>query len=339
MNSRTQPTPTAARLAKSAVIVFIAIAAGLVPLEAQGAESKKGISGKVYFNWTYDADPDAAGYNEFTFTRLYLSYGKNLSESIKITLTTDILNNGTPWVAYQKYAYLTAKLGKGEVFIGLQGMNIFNITESNWGYRFLAKSSMDAHKFASSADMGLGYAATFAEKVHLHLTVTNGKGYKYVENDKYKKLAAQAVFGEKSLASHSGFNAGAAFSFEPYEFGIDMTESISVLTVFGAFATESLRIGGEFDRKIDSGKYTQQIIAAYLDYHISAIHKMHVNVFGRVEIYDKNIDEPGDELSILAGLSISPVKTLHIAPTIQIGELASGDLGLSALQLNFEFKF
>ena len=320
-------------------LVTVILSVFLLVPGVNGADSNEGISGKVYYNWTYDADPDAAGYNEFTLTRLYLAYGKNLSESIKITLTTDILNDGTAWVAYQKYAYLTYKLGMGKAFIGLQGMNVFNITESNWGYRFLAKSSMDAHKFANSADMGMGYAATFAENVHLHLTVTNGEGYKHVEENKYKKLAAQAVFGEKSLASHTGFNAGAAFSYEPYEFSVDATESVSVLTVFGAFATESLRIGGEFDRKTDSGVHTEQIIAAYFDYHVSAVHKMHLNVFGRVEIFDHNTDEDGDELSILAGISLSPIKAFHIAPTLQIGDLASGDLGLAAFQLNFEFKF
>ena len=307
-------------------------------LQAGDGQAKDGINGKIYYNWSYDTDSEAEGYNQFSLTRLYFGYEKQLSESIKIKLTSDILTPGDAWIAYQKYAYLQWHIGMGNLYIGLQGMNVFNITESNWGYRFLAKSSMDNHHFASSADMGLGYAGTFAEKVHLHLTVTNGGGYKHVEDDKYKKFAVQAVFGEKALAKHPGFNAGAAFGYEPYEFAPDTTESLSVLTVFGAFATKSLRIGGEFDREMDSGAHTRQIMAAYMDYHVSAIHKMHVNLFGRVEIYDHDIEEEGDELSILAGISLSPIKSFHIAPNLRYGMPEVGDAEI-AIQFNFEFKF
>ena len=37
-------------------------------------------------------------------------------------------------------------------------MNVFNVAEKNWGFRFLEKSPMDYHKFSSSADLGIGYS-------------------------------------------------------------------------------------------------------------------------------------------------------------------------------------
>ena len=304
-----------------------------------GADSKDGISGKIYYHWAYDAEPASAGFNEFSISRLYFNYGKPLSESMRFDLTTDIYHDGHAWVGIQKFAFLTADIGMGKVFIGLQSMNMFNVIASNWGYRFLAKSSMNKHKFADPADMGIGYALTVAEKVQLHLTVTNGGGYKKVEHDKYKKLAAQAVMGEKSLAKHPGFNAGAAVSYEPYDLGTGATASLSVITLFGAFATETLRVGGEIDREIDSGASSRAVMAAYFDYHVSAVHKMHVQLFGRVELYDPDTAVPGDEFGIIAGINISPIKAVHIAPNIRMGKLASGDFGFSAAYLNFEFKY
>ena len=325
------------RLAKTAIAVIMSIL--IFPLEA-----KDGISGKVYYEWLYPAGPHAEEPNEFSLHRVYFLYEKHLWEDIKVKLLADVARPGSAWNVYQKYAYLQYGTSMGNLLIGLQGMNVFNITESNWGYRFLAKSSMDNHHFASSADMGLGFAGTFAERVHLHLTITNGGGYKHVEDDKHKKLAVQAVFGEKDLPHHPGFNAGVAFSNEPYDFTPDttesLTESISVLTAFGAFATKSLRIGGEFDREMDSGAHTRQIMAVYFDFGVRAISSLNMNIFGRVESYNHDVDKPEDgEVNLILGVNIFPIKAFNIAPNIRYHSPATGDAGLTAFQLNFEFKY
>ena len=323
----------------------------LLPFEVEGAEAKEGISGKVYYRWSYLTASDADPPNEFSLDRLYFTYAKHLWEGINLILTSDIYYDGHLWTVYQKYAYLQWHTGMGDLLIGLQGMNIFNITESNWGYRFLAKSSMDKHKFASSADMGLGYARSIGKMTHLHFTVTNGGGYKAVEKDKFKKLAGQVVFGTKDLTKHTGFNAGLATSIEPYESADTTRETKTVLALFGAFANKSLQIGGEFDRLTDNAAdsdttqtYTnQQIVAVYVDYRVTAISGLNMNIFGRVESFDHDLDTDNDgELSIIAGVNIRPIQAFSIAPNIRYSipeDKEHGESGLTAFQLNFEFKF
>ena len=323
------------RLAKTAIIVIMSTL--MFPLEA-----KDGLSGKVYYEWLYPIGLEAGEMNEFSLHRVYFAYEKHIWEDIKVKLLADVARPGSAWNVYQKYAYLQYETTLGNMLIGLQGMNVFNITESNWGYRFLAKSSMDDHHFASSADMGLGFARTFAEKVHLHLTITNGGGYKHVEDDNHKKLAIQAVFGEKDLPHHPGFNAGIVFSNEPYDLTIDTTESVesrSVFTAFGAFATKSLRIGGEFDSEIESGGHTRQIVALYFDIGIRAIPGLNMNIFGRVESYNHDVEHDDPDLDLILGINIFPIRAFNIAPNIRYHSPATGDAGLTAFQLNFEFKY
>ena len=84
------------------------------------------------------------------------------------------------------------------------------------GFRFLEKSPMDKHKFSSSADMGIGYSNIFGS-YNCNFMITNGIGYKKSENDKYKKLSAQIIFGPKNLTKKDGVNIGTSLSIEPYD--------------------------------------------------------------------------------------------------------------------------
>ena len=84
-------------------------------------------------------------------------------------------------------------------------MNVFNVAEKTWGFRFLEKSPMDFHGFSSSADLGIGYSGKIS-KVNYSFLVTNGTGYKKSENDEYKKISTQFVYGEKKLVKQDGYN-------------------------------------------------------------------------------------------------------------------------------------
>ena len=318
--------------------IAVLLASLLFPLSAAD-----GISGKAYYEWVYPTGPDDDQPNNFSFDRIYVTYKKHLREDIKVKLTTDVATQGSAWMVYQKYAYLEWHTAVGDLFVGLQGMNVFNVTESNWGYRFLAKSPMDKHGFASSADMGVGLARNFTDLIRLHLTLTNGGGYKHPEEDKYKKLAGQIVYGSKDLTTLPGFNVGVVASIEPYEQESDSSKGMtSVVALFGAYATESLRIGVEFDREIDSGEENpdRQILAVYADIHIGELSGLKVKAFGRLESYDPNLaTEKDGELNIIAGVNVSPIKTFNIAPNIRYRLPQDGESGITAFQLNFKFKF
>ena len=173
-------------------------------------------------------------------------------------------NTSDAYYMYIKNAKVDWKTDFGTLTLGMQGMNVFNVAEKTWGHRFLEKSPMDFHKFSSSADMGVGYSGQFSI-IYYSLMITNGSGYKNLENNKYKKISTQLVFGEKKLVKTDGYNAGLVYTIEPYS----DTGKISVIRLFGGYAGNGLRVGGEFDMNIDSGdEVTEQIIATYASYKI-----------------------------------------------------------------------
>ncbi len=157
------------------------------------------IGGKVYFNYTYNSAVDADLVHSFGLTRVYFSYEKGLADNLKYRFQTDIDHGATPFNVYLKNAKVELKTRLGKFIFGLQGMNVFNVQETTWGRRFIEESAMDKYKFASSADMGLGFANKLGDNVHFSVLLTNGTGYKHSENDDNKKLSTQVVMGQKKL--------------------------------------------------------------------------------------------------------------------------------------------
>ncbi len=303
-----------------------------------------GISGKIYFNWSYDTTEDADGYNEFSINRLYFTFEKKLNDNIKIKLTGDIIkpSDENAWFSYQKYAYLQWNTGFGNLLFGMQGMNVFNVAEKTWGYRFIEKSSMDKHKFASSAGMGIGYKRTLWKNVFLHLTLTNGTGYKKAEDDKYKKLAVMLVKGEKTLSKNPGYNAGLVWTTEPYAFNAsDSANTVvrykNVLALFAGFAKDDFRLGGDFSQFSDGGsEVTEQIIAVYGNYFMTKL----ASLYFLYDNYDPYVGLQSDGVtSIIIGVNLVPARGLNIAPNIRYRIPESGKSELSEIILNFEFRF
>ena len=128
---------------------------------------------------------------------------------------------------------------------------------------------MDFHGFSSSADLGIGYSGKISQ-VNYSLLVTNGTGYKKSENDKYKKISTQFVYGEKKLVKQDGYNVGLVYTMESDDDYPNATQNKNVMGFFGGFAGNGIRLGGEFDTYTNSGTdITQQIIAVYGSYKVS----------------------------------------------------------------------
>ncbi len=141
------------------------------------------------------------------------------------------------------------------------------------------------------------------------------------------------------------FNIGLAGTMEPYAFETatdTTTKTKSVVAVFGGFTLKStIRVGGEFGREMDSGEeVTKQIVAGYFDLRIRFIPNLNMNLFGRVESYDPDLDADEDgELNLMIGAKIFPIKAFNIAPNLRYSIPEAGESGLTAFQLNFEFKY
>lgn len=293
---------------------------GLISVEVLLASTGK-ISGVTYFDYFVEADQ----YSEFEIHRSYFTYTTEVSETVHFKFQLDVgrpKNNeaNQQLVAYLKNAKVDWNSSFGKLTFGLQGMNVFNVQEKTWGYRFIEKSSMDLNKWASSADLGIGYTKSFG-LLHTSLLMTNGSGYKQAETDKYKKFSGQAVFGEKKLYKNVGFNIGSVFVYEQTD-----VDPNTVLGVFGGYADNQIRFGAEWERlKNDNG--TEQIISLYGNYHV----KEKMDLFTRFDRTDK-------EQYLIAGVNYQPEKGLIIAPNIRYSELGSSD-SKTEYGVNFQFKF
>ena len=293
-------------------------------------------SGVVYYNYSHDLTKDATNEDTgFDLTRVYFTYNQTISEGLTYNFQTDINSSASPKAVYLKKAKVDWKSPVGKLTIGLQGMNVFNVAEKTWGFRFLQKSPMDFHKFSSSADLGIGYSGKIS-KVNYSFLVTNGTGYKNKENDEYKKISTQFVYGEKKLVKQDGYNVGLVYTMEPYDDDSNATKNKKVMGFFGGFAGKGIRLGGEFDTHTNSGTdITQQIIAVYGSYKVSET----LQCFIYYDMYDPNTNSDKDGTNyIITGVNYYPTKGLVITPNVRLSNPEEGD-GTTYAMINFQFKF
>ncbi len=319
---------------KKIFIVYVVLLSFSVAVFAQGK-----ISSKVYFNYSYNQDSKPT--NSFEINRVYLTYANNISKTISFKVTTDVgrFNTGKDdrLSLYLKNALVAWKTAYGKFIFGLQGMNMFNVEEHNWGYRFVEKTPMDLNHFSSSADLGLGYYNQFAKKFNISALVTNGSGYKKIEKNDYKKFSFQAYYGEGKIAK-GGYNVGASLSLESFDYSAGTDTLTQTKTVFGGFAaysTGALRFGAEYDFANKGGaEITETIISAFANYKFSKA----AEIFGRFDIFDPNTNIDNDGYSyFIGGINIIPAKGFSIAPNVKIKTPQLGDSIISYF-VNFEFK-
>ena len=121
------------------------------------------ISGVSYFSYSMKKINTDFGVDErgFELNRVYLTYKNEVSDKVSFKFQADMQNTNmteqTAYYMYIKKAQLDLKVTNGaKLIIGMQGMNMFNVAEKNWGNRFLRKTAMDMNKWSASADLGVG---------------------------------------------------------------------------------------------------------------------------------------------------------------------------------------
>ncbi len=298
------------------------------------------VTGKTYFDYTYNSD--GAPTNGFELHRVYIGYQAILTENISYKVTTDIGRFGTGkddrLSVYLKNALVSWKTPVGKFVLGLQGLNIFKIQEANWGYRFVEKSPMDLNKFASSADLGIGYYNKFGKKINFSAIISNGSGYKKSEKDDYKKISLQIFYGDSKIKTNGNFNIGAIFTNESFDYIVDTKTTTETKSVFGGFAMyklSGLKFGIEYDMMNTGGSnVTKNIISAYANYSVNK----KLDVFARFDKYDPSTDVENDGSTyFLGGINYKPGKGLYIAPNIRISSPEQGE-SITIYKLNFQFK-
>ena len=297
--------------------------------------AKAEINGLAFYDYEYNLSKEVFGAekNSFSFKRVYFTYKSVISDDLSFIFQTNVGDIGEDprLTSYLKKAQLNWN-GPLNFSLGMQGMNMFNIKEKTWGFRFIEKSPMDKHKFSSSSDMGIGISGN-KNNLSYNLLITNGTGYKKQETDAYKKTSIQFVYGEKKLNNKYGVNLGTAFSHEPYS----INDTKKVISFFNGFSNNKLRFGSEYDLKIDTGlDNTKQIIAFYSSYLLNN------NFEGLLflDIYDPDIKlNQNSETYMIFGFNYYPTKGLILSPNIRITFYENKNLTEKILKINFQFKF
>jgi len=203
----------------------------LIPAQALKGEGK--FSGLMFGDYYYAlSHHDAAveNNNGFWLRRVYFTYDNSLNEQFAMRFRLEMNSPGdfktaATLVPFVKDAYLTAKLGKHTLMLGLIGTPLYDTLDEYWGYRPMEKTPIDLFKFGNSREFGLGLKGALDANKKLTYTVVvgNGAGIK-AETDRGK-----AVYGRLN------FQPVAALFFELYADYTDMGNDSSV-NIFQAFA-------------------------------------------------------------------------------------------------------
>ncbi|MFQ6607377.1 MAG: hypothetical protein ACE5EE_02445 [Fidelibacterota bacterium] len=301
------------------------------------AEERMNVSSLVFFDATYNETVS------FNITRSYLDFRKSLSADIAARVTVDAARIGSTdsliinehLTFYVKYAYLVWNTEAGSFLIGQQPTNYFGPSTATWGLRFIEKQPSDLWKFDPTADLGLSYRKNFSENLLIHLAAYNGRGYKYGENDKYKRLSVLISLGEQRLNANSGWNAGGVVSYEPYDDSTSMKKVLR-LSGFAGYANNSFRLGVEVLKSDDNGGSNSQLYSIYGNLSLMET----LDVLARVDLYNRDVEIDGDgKTYLITGIHYQPTVGFSIAPSIHYTNYEDDTDPVISIKFNFQFRF
>ena len=135
-----------------------------------------------------------------------------------------------------------------------------------------------------------------------------------------KKLSINATYGENNLSINEGFNLGLAFSSEYIN---------SMLSVFGGFSFNGLRVGAELDF-LTENNVIQNLTSLTCAYSINN----KIDAFARYDV----LENEGNEKYFISGIMYDCGSGLLVSPNIRIQNEIVHLYDL-AYKLNFQFKF
>ena len=290
--------------------VLLAVGSALAGNPVEGKNSKVTLDGVSFLKYTYNvANHDAAkkSLNGFEVERIYVT-GKyyasdDADHQVMFRVTTDVRRyaqgSEQPLLIVLKYGYVEVK---GHipvtVILGQQGAPIVGFLEKQWGFRSVYKVMADKDFGISSTYLGVGVKGTAADKkVDYAVTLANGCKWRKHETDKYKALLGRVTVKPTPEVAVSGLlkvNADASPSSDYMD------------TWFGgtvAYKAKKFAVGGDLLLKTDKkGPGTDDVKGQGISVYGRVEVKPKLNVFGRLDIVDKNTDVDDDEYNrIIAG--------------------------------------
>jgi hypothetical protein len=213
------------------LILILVIGLLLLPASLLKGEGK--FSGLMFGDYYYAVahhDEAVEGNNGFWLRRVYFTYDNALSDKYAMRFRLEMNSPGdfktsSTLIPFVKDAYLTAKLGKQTLLLGLIGTPLYDTLDEFWGYRPMEKTPIDLFKFGNSREFGIGLKGALDAKNKLTYTVIfgNGAGLKSETN------RGKAVYGRLN------FQPTSSLFFEAYADYTDMGDDSSV-NILQAFA-------------------------------------------------------------------------------------------------------
>ncbi len=333
------PTPKTILYSSMALAAFVALSSAD---DAASADTPKGAPiVKVYADWMYNFQDNAAPASQFDLTRAYFGYKEDYANGLSGDVKLDVgrgIGGDTHYTAFLKTAGLKWKdiLPMTTVQMGLVGTNAFDAIEGFWGNRFVAKTFMDQNGFANSADLGAKLAVNVADGLTLNGELLNGEGYT-------KPQASDGNYMGTLSAEYkmSGFEAIA------YWDTYNKNTAQSQMTYSGFLAYEMkdvFKIGGEYDYQTANGGTKDHDWGGFSGNAAYYIQKG-LYVFGRFDyLSSKSIngidwDKAGKDGSrIIGGLDYDPAKGVKIAADFQgFAPAADGAKYQPIAELNLQY--
>jgi hypothetical protein len=329
------------------IILVLTILLLLVPSTRLKGEGK--FSGLMFGDYYYalkNHDTTVEDNNGFWFRRIYLTYDNTLTDKIAMRFRLEMNSPGdfktsTSLIPFVKDAYLSTKIGKHTLMLGLIGTPLYDTLDEYWGYRPMEKTPIDLFKFGNSREFGLGLKGALDART---VVVGNGAGLKS-ETDHGKAVYARL-----------NFQPTAALFFELYadytDTGVD--SSVNILQAFAGVKGKWGRSGLNFGlRNAKLGESSDDIKFVSLFGVFKLCQKMDfVARFDRMLDPNPNgskieyipMDSNAKANVLLAGLGWSLNDNVKIIPNVkyifydapEIGDKPSADL-YAYLTLFFKF--
>ena len=205
----------------------------LLLISAHALKGEGKFSGLMYGDYYYafkNHDATVKDNNGFWFRRIYFTYDNTLTDKIAMRFRLEMNSPGdfktsTTMIPSVKDAYLSAKIGKHTLLLGLIGTPMYDNVEDFWGYRAMEKTPIDLFKFGNSRDIGIGLKGALDSKNKLTYTIVFGNG----ANNKSETDRGKAVCGRLN------FQPIPSLFFELYADYTNLGNDSSV-NIFQAFA-------------------------------------------------------------------------------------------------------
>jgi len=307
------------------LILFLVIGLLLLPASLLKGEGK--FSGLVFGDYYFAVahhDKAVEGNNGFWLRRVYFTYDNALSDKYAMRFRLEMNSPGdfktsSTLVPFVKDAYLSAKLGKQTLLLGLIGTPLYDTLDEFWGYRPMEKTPIDLFKFGNSRELGLGLKGALDAKNKLTYTVVfgNGAGLKSETN------RGKAVYGRLN------FQPTASLFLELYADYTDMgaDSSVNILQAFAGIKGEWGRAGLNFGWRHAETAGTGSDLKFVSLFAVCKLNKK-LELVGRIDrLLDPN--PSGSKIDyipmadnvmanvVLAGLGWSPSDSLKVIPNIK----------------------